>query len=67
MGRVNGLSRAAPSTNLQFGAFSRRAARKYADRLDQGLSLFPRPAERRQQIAGTLSGGEQQMVAIART
>ena len=52
--------------NLQLGAFSKRAARKYSDRLDQVFSLFPRLAERRQQIAGTLSGGEQQMVAIAR-
>ena len=52
--------------NLQLGAFSKRAAHKYADRLDQVFSLFPRLAERRQQIAGTLSGGEQQMVAIAR-
>ena len=51
---------------LQLGAFSKRAARKYSDRLDQVFSLFPRLAERRQQIAGTLSGGEQQMVAIAR-
>ena len=52
--------------NLELGAFSKRAARKYADRLDQVFSLFPRLAERRRQIAGTLSGGEQQMVAIAR-
>jgi len=52
--------------NLELGAFSKRAARRYADRLDQVFSLFPRLAERRRQIAGTLSGGEQQMVAIAR-
>ena len=52
--------------NLELGAFSQRAARKYADRLDQVFSLFPRLRERRQQIAGTLSGGEQQMLAIAR-
>jgi branched-chain amino acid transport system ATP-binding protein len=52
--------------NLELGAFSKRAARKYAERLDAVFSLFPRLAERQRQIAGTLSGGEQQMVAIAR-
>jgi branched-chain amino acid transport system ATP-binding protein len=52
--------------NLELGAFARRTARRHADRLDQVFSLFPRLAERRRQIAGTLSGGEQQMVAIAR-
>ncbi len=53
--------------NLQLGAFSGRATRPYAERLDQVFVLFPRLAERRRQIAGTLSGGEQQMVAIARS
>jgi branched-chain amino acid transport system ATP-binding protein len=52
--------------NLELGAFSKRAARKYAQRLDEVLTLFPRLGERKRQIAGTLSGGEQQMVAIAR-
>ena len=52
--------------NLELGAFSQRTARKHADRLDEIFSLFPRLGERRRQIAGTLSGGEQQMVAIAR-
>ena len=52
--------------NLELGAFSRRASRQYSERLGQVFSLFPRLAERQQQIAGTLSGGEQQMVAIAR-
>ena len=52
--------------NLELGAFSKRAARKYSQRLDQAFSLFPRLAERRRQIAGTLSGGEQQMLAFAR-
>ena len=52
--------------NLELGAFSKRAARKYSQRLDQAFSLFPRLAERRRQIAGTLSGGEQQMLALAR-
>ena len=52
--------------NLEMGAFSKRAAGKYAERLDQVFTLFPRLAERKRQLAGTLSGGEQQMVAIAR-
>ncbi|HEY2533375.1 MAG TPA: ABC transporter ATP-binding protein [Xanthobacteraceae bacterium] len=52
--------------NLELGAFSKRAARRCADRLEQVFTLFPRLAERKRQIAGTLSGGEQQMVAIAR-
>jgi len=52
--------------NLELGAFSRRAARCSGDRLRDVFALFPRLAERRRQIAGTLSGGEQQMLAIAR-
>jgi len=52
--------------NLELGAFSNRASRSYAERLDEVLRLFPRLAERQRQRAGTLSGGEQQMVAIAR-
>ncbi len=52
--------------NLELGAFAQRGARKYADRLDQVFALFPRLAERQRQNAGTLSGGEQQMLAIAR-
>ena len=52
--------------NLEMGAFSKRAASKYAGRLDQVFALFPRLAERKRQQAGTLSGGEQQMLAIAR-
>lgn len=52
--------------NLEMGAFSKRAARKSANRFDQIYSLFPRLKERRNQLAGTFSGGEQQMLAIAR-
>jgi branched-chain amino acid transport system ATP-binding protein len=50
--------------NLRMGAFTSR--RQYAERLDQVYALFPRLKERRSQIAGTLSGGEQQMCAIGR-
>ena len=52
--------------NLEMGAFSRRAAQGYAERLERVYTLFPRLKERRRQLAGTFSGGEQQMLAIAR-
>jgi branched-chain amino acid transport system ATP-binding protein len=52
--------------NLQMGAYTRRAARGYAERLQHVYALFPRLQERRFQRAGTFSGGEQQMLAIAR-
>jgi len=52
--------------NLELGAFPKRAAHRYAERLEQVFALFPRLAERRAQIAGTLFGGVQGMVAIAR-
>jgi branched-chain amino acid transport system ATP-binding protein len=52
--------------NLKLGAYVRRDALGISQDLDRGFELFPRLAERRSQIAGTLSGGEQQMLAIAR-
>ncbi len=52
--------------NLEMGAFSRRARRRFTERLDQVYTLFPRLKERRRQKAGTFSGGEQQMLAIGR-
>jgi branched-chain amino acid transport system ATP-binding protein len=52
--------------NLLLGAYPKRARAKVARSLDHVFTLFPRVAERRRQIAGTLSGGEQQMVAIGR-
>ena len=52
--------------NLQLGAYTRRARAHQAESLAWVLSLFPRLAERLTQLAGTLSGGEQQMVAIGR-
>jgi branched-chain amino acid transport system ATP-binding protein len=50
--------------NLRMGAYTSRGA--YAERLEQVYALFPQLKERRHQSAGTLSGGEQQMCAIAR-
>jgi branched-chain amino acid transport system ATP-binding protein len=52
--------------NLEMGAYARRDARDYARRLEHVFTLFPRLKERRRQSAGTFSGGEQQMLAIAR-
>jgi branched-chain amino acid transport system ATP-binding protein len=50
--------------NLQIGAYVRGGADP--DDLDRVMTLFPKLAERRSQLAGTLSGGEQQMVAVGR-
>jgi branched-chain amino acid transport system ATP-binding protein len=54
--------------NLELGAvrFGRRYRKVLAEEIDRVHTLFPRLAERRNQIAATLSGGEQQMLAIAR-
>lgn len=52
--------------NLVLGAYSRGARKERASRIDEVFDLFPRLAERRRQDAGSLSGGEQQMCAIAR-
>ena len=52
--------------NLRMGGFIPQARAKYAERLDYVYSLFPRLKERRMQLAGTMSGGEQQMCAIGR-
>ena len=52
--------------NLEMGAYTDRGANSYADRLERVFTLFPRLKERRKQKAGTFSGGEQQMLAIAR-
>jgi branched-chain amino acid transport system ATP-binding protein len=52
--------------NLLMGAYARSDAAAVAADLDRVLSLFPRIADRLRQHAGTLSGGEQQMVAMAR-
>jgi branched-chain amino acid transport system ATP-binding protein len=52
--------------NLQMGAFSRGGNEDLAPDLERVYSLFPRLKERTSQIAGTLSGGEQQMLAMGR-
>ena len=52
--------------NLRMGAFVPAARAQFAGRLEGVYALFPRLKERRNQLAGTMSGGEQQMCAIAR-
>jgi branched-chain amino acid transport system ATP-binding protein len=52
--------------NLELGAYTVSSRKSIAQRLDEALATFPRLAERISQKAGTLSGGEQQMLAIAR-
>ena len=52
--------------NLELGARTAEGRARRADTLARVYELFPRLAERRRQLAGTLSGGEQQMVAIGR-
>ena len=52
--------------NLKMGAYMPAARARYAERLETVFGLFPRLKERRHQMAGTMSGGEQQMCAIGR-
>jgi branched-chain amino acid transport system ATP-binding protein len=52
--------------NLRMGGFTPSARRKFGERLAVVYGLFPRLAERRRQLAGSMSGGEQQMCAIGR-
>lgn len=55
------------SENIRMGAYRMRDMRQFQTRLEFLYGIFPRVAERRHQIASSLSGGEQQMVAIARS
>jgi branched-chain amino acid transport system ATP-binding protein len=52
--------------NLEMGAFTRRDAAGIAKDMERAFTLFPILAERRKQLAGTMSGGEQQMLAVGR-
>ena len=53
--------------NLRMGAYTRRDRKHIAADLDRALTLFPRLQERLKQVAGTMSGGEQQMLAMGRS
>ena len=52
--------------NLEMGCFSLRARKNFRSSLNEVIRLFPILSERKEQLAGTLSGGEQQMLAIGR-
>ena len=52
--------------NLDMGAYARKDRKNLAADLDRVFTLFPRLAERKSQVGGTMSGGEQQMLAIGR-
>jgi branched-chain amino acid transport system ATP-binding protein len=52
--------------NLEMGAFTSRDSRKNEENLERVFTMFPRLKERSKQVAGTLSGGEQQMLAMGR-
>ncbi len=60
------LTRLTVLENLELGAYTRRARISKNDTLEEVFSLFPRLKERKNQKAGTLSGGEQQMLALGR-
>lgn len=60
------LSRQTVLANLELGAYIRSNNAEVKTDIKHQFEIFPRLAERRQQLAGTLSGGEQQMLAIAR-
>jgi branched-chain amino acid transport system ATP-binding protein len=60
------FARMTVTENLQMGAFVRKDADGIKRDIDQMFTIFPRLKERAKQLAGTLSGGEQQMLAMAR-
>ena len=60
------FARLTVAENLEMGAFVRKDKNEIAQDLERVFMLFPRLKERRSQVAGTLSGGEQQMLATAR-
>jgi branched-chain amino acid transport system ATP-binding protein len=60
------FARMSVQENLMMGAYARKNSHMIKDDLDYVLKLFPRLQERRAQLAGTLSGGEQQMLAMGR-
>lgn len=52
--------------NLEMGAYTRRNRKEIDEDLDRAFTLFPRLKEREKQVGGTMSGGEQQMLAVGR-
>ncbi|MFN8459749.1 MAG: ABC transporter ATP-binding protein [Anaerolineae bacterium] len=60
------FARLTVTENLELGAYIHNNAKQVTDDMEQVFTLFPRLKERRKQMAGTLSGGEQQMLAMGR-
>jgi len=60
------FARLSVTENLEMGAYSLNSKQKMVENFDRVFTLFPRLKERRTQVAGTLSGGEQQMLATGR-
>jgi len=60
------FARLSVTENLEMGAYSRSSQQELTGNMDRVFALFPRLKERRSQVAGTLSGGEQQMLATGR-
>lgn len=60
------FARLTVTENLEMGAFTRKDRRGISDSMDRVFTLLPRLKERHSQLAGTLSGGEQQMLAMGR-
>jgi branched-chain amino acid transport system ATP-binding protein len=60
------FARLSVTENLEMGAYSRSSQQELTGNMDRVFTLFPRLKERRNQVAGTLSGGEQQMLATGR-
>jgi branched-chain amino acid transport system ATP-binding protein len=60
------FARLSVAENLDLGAYTRSDQKEIAQDLERVFSIFPRLKERQKQVAGTLSGGEQQMLAIGR-
>ena len=60
------FARLSVTENLEMGAYSRSSNQELAQDMERVFTLFPRLKERRTQVAGTLSGGEQQMLATGR-
>lgn len=60
------FARLSVTENLEMGAYSRSSKQELIQDMDRVFALFPRLKERRTQVAGTLSGGEQQMLATGR-
>jgi branched-chain amino acid transport system ATP-binding protein len=60
------FARLTVTENLEMGAFTQKEKKRINDNMERVFTLFPRLKERRSQVGGTLSGGEQQMLAMGR-